>query len=134
MRRAAIGCLLLALTACASEDDRPPSFTYVYTTILQPACTTISCHNRFTQTYGFRFDSLEGAYALLTGTTCHDGDPDPPGEPDRNFVQPGAPERSKLVHLLRGEEVPRRMPPDRSLPQADIELIELWILEGAQCD
>jgi hypothetical protein len=130
MRRVVLACALLS--ACAAEDDRPATFTYVYTTIVQPSCTTIGCHNTFTQTYGFRFDTLSGTYAYLTGTVCHPGEP--PGTPPGNFVRPGQPDRSKLVHLLRAQDVPRRMPPDRPLPEADIELVEQWILEGAECN
>jgi hypothetical protein len=129
-----ISLVVCMLAGCASEDDRPPTFTYVYTTILQPSCATIGCHNRYAQTYGFRFDTLHGTYAYLTGVVCNEDEPDPPGEPAGNFVRPGDPERSKLMHLLRAEDVPRRMPPDRALPDVDIDLIERWILEGARCD
>jgi hypothetical protein len=134
-RRVALASLLLlGAAACSSEDDRPATFAYVYTTIIQPSCTTIGCHNRLTQTYGFRFGTLEGAYVLLTGQVCDGLPPDPAGEAPSNFVIPGQPDRSKLVYLLRGEDVPLRMPPDRAIPEVDIELVERWILEGAQCD
>ena len=33
--------------------------------------------------------------------------------------------------MLRARSAPR-MPPDRPLPEADIELVEAWILDGAR--
>ena len=126
--------LLLAAAACAAEDDRPPTFEYVYTTIIAPSCTTVGCHNSFTATYGFRFDTLTGTYAYLTGRVCDPDAPPDPGAPPRNYVAPGDPGRSKLMHLLLGDDVPRRMPPDTPLPAKDIELVSEWILDGAECN
>ena len=48
---------------------------------------------------------------------------------NENFVTPGN-ENSGLLALLRGGAVPL-MPPDAPLPQADVELIEEWIVLGA---
>lgn len=124
---------LLGAGACGQEDDRPATFTYVYETIIGPSCATIGCHNKVSQTYGLQFNTKEGAYAGLTGRTCNDED-DLPGEAQGNYVRPGAPDRSQLISLLYGDNVPRRMPPDRGLSSVDIELVERWILEGAQCD
>jgi hypothetical protein len=122
----------LLLAACASEDPRPASFTAVYSTVIRPRCTTVACHNRLSQTYGLRLDTRTGAYVMLTGRAC--SEPPVPGQPGGNFVIPGQPDRSKLMHLLYGENVPRRMPPDSPLAGPDIELVERWILEGALCD
>jgi hypothetical protein len=118
--------------SCASEDDRPATWSYVWATIIEPSCTTVGCHSSFSATYGFRFDSKKGAYTYLTGRSCDE--PDAPGAPPRSYVSPGQPDRSQLVYLLRGEDVPRRMPPDTPLPERDIELIERWILDGAECN
>ena len=38
------------------------------------------------------------------------------------------------MYLLIGDNVARAMPPDRPLPDVDIDLIENWILAGAPCD
>jgi hypothetical protein len=35
---------------------------------------------------------------------------------------------------LIGDNVRRAMPPDRALPDADIDLVEQWIVDGALCD
>lgn len=116
---------------CDSADDRPASWSYLHTAVIAPACATAGCHSPAAAIAGLDLSSRAGAYNLLTGRICG-ADPsplDPPG----NFVFPGAPERSKLVHLLRGDQV-RGMPPDQPLPDVEIELVERWILEGAPCD
>jgi hypothetical protein len=48
----------------------------------------------------------------------------------RSLVVPFDPAQSRLVQMLRAQDAPR-MPPDRPLPEADIRLIESWILSGA---
>ncbi len=123
--------LSIALYGCG-EDDRPASFEYIHTAILAPSCTTASCHTVAVSQAGIRLNSVDSAYAMLVGRPC-DADPSAEQAP-RNFVDPGHPERSELIHLLRGDEVRKAMPPDRFLPEGDIELIERWILEGAPCN
>jgi hypothetical protein len=51
--------------------------------------------------------------------------------PHRPLVTPYDPAQSRLVQMLRATGAPR-MPPDRPLPEADIALIEKWILDGAR--
>ena len=122
---------LLAVCGCG-EDDRPASFEYIHTAILAPNCATASCHTEAVSQAGVRLHTVEAAYTMLVGRPC-EGDPLAEQAP-RNFVDPGHPERSRLMYLLRGDEVRRAMPPDRLLPEPDIELIERWILEGASCN
>jgi len=129
---AGIGAAALVLGSACGEDDRPASFEYIHTTIIEPSCTTSSCHTSAVGQAGVRLHSVEAAYSILVGRPC-DGN-HPPGEAPRNYVDPGHPERSRLMYLLTGVEVPRAMPPDRPLPEADIALIERWILEGARCN
>ena len=50
---------------------------------------------------------------------------------NRPLVTPYDPSQSLLVHMLRAQGA-ARMPPDRPLPEADIELVERWILNGAK--
>jgi len=121
------------LSSCGKEDERPPTFTYVYETIIAPSCATIGCHNDFAQTFGLQFSTKEGAYVGLTGRACN-SEAEIPGEPPGNYVRAGHPDRSLLISLMRGDDVPRRMPPDRGLSAVDIALVEDWILEGAKCD
>lgn len=121
----------LVLTGCG-EDDRPASFEYIHTAILASSCATASCHSEEVSQAGVRLDTVESAYTMLVGRPCDADDIDE--QAPRNFVDPGHPERSRLMYLLRGEEVRRAMPPDRFLPEPDIELVERWILEGAPCN
>jgi len=125
------GAALLWLGACG-EDDRPASWSYIHTAIIAPSCATSSCHTEDNAEAGVDLHSIESAYTILVGKACESNNP--PGQALRNFVSPGQPERSALMYLLIGEEVPRQMPPDRPLPDGDIDLVERWILEGAQCN
>ena len=123
----------LALTALGGcgVDERPPSWGYIHAAILAPSCATVACHSNQNAQAGVKLHSEAAAYAILLGRACGET----PAPDDRgNFVVPFEPARSRLVHLLWGEDVRLPMPPDRLLPAADIELIEDWILEGAPCD
>ena len=97
-------------------SDRPASLSYISAAILEPNCATSGCHSQLAATEGVQLHSVEAARVfLLTG----------------DLVVPGQPQRSRLMYLLEGEQT-ERMPPDQPLPDADIELIERWILEGAR--
>lgn len=126
-----LALLALALAACG-VDDRPPTFSYIHAAILAPSCATASCHSQLTAVAGLELDDRVAAYAILVGHAC--GDDATPGQAPRSFVDPGSPERSRLMYLLRGEDVALPMPPDRLLPYRDVELVADWILEGAPCD
>jgi hypothetical protein len=127
----ALGAIALAAGACGSEtDDRPANFSYVYTAVIEPNCTTVACHSDSAATFDIALDTLEGAYEVLVGSPCGDE----PVPPLLTYVRPGDPQRSRLINLLIGTDVPRRMPPDVPLPSQDIELVERWILAGAECD
>jgi hypothetical protein len=125
------GAATAALGACG-EDDRPASWSYIHAAVVAPSCATSSCHSKETAQAGVQLHTAEAAYTILVGRACEGNDP--PGSPQRNFVAPGQPERSALMYLLIGDEVKRQMPPDRPLPDRDIDLIERWILEGAPCN
>ncbi len=110
----------LVASACGSEeDDRPARWSYISQAIIRPSCATASCHSTTTATGGLQLEEPHGSHVILVG---YGGG---------NYVVPGSPTESKLVHMLRGNEV-WRMPPDQPLPEADIQLIERWILEGAE--
>lgn len=121
----------LGALGCVEPDDRPATWTYVHAAVIAPNCATSNCHSDLAATAGLDLSGREAAYLFLTGRVCEGQEL--PGEPPRNFVDPGAPETSKLMYLLRGEAV-RPMPPDTQLPEVEIELVERWILEGAPCD
>ncbi len=122
---------IVALTACDDAGDRPTDWAYVHAAILEPACATSGCHSLRTSQAGVDLSTSAAAYTVLTGRVC--GAPELPGEAPGNFVRPGHPESSRLMYLLRGDST-TLMPPNLALPDAEIEVIERWILEGATCD
>jgi hypothetical protein len=121
--------LLVALAGC--DEERPPTWSYIHEAIIAPSCTTPGCHNDSTAIAGLEMTEADGAYEALVGRPCDEG---PPAGGARGYVDPGSPERSTLMYLLRGEERGRPMPPDRLLGDGDVDLIEAWILDGAPCD
>ena len=50
---------------------------------------------------------------------------------DRPLVAAFHPDQSRMYNMLLARGAPR-MPPDRPLPEADIALVEAWILDGAR--
>jgi hypothetical protein len=108
--------LTLALVAACTGDpgERPATWAYLHPAIIAPNCATSSCHSERVVTAGIALDEAEASYDALT---------------DRRFVVPGDP-TSALMSLLEGDER-QRMPPDAPLPAADIELIRIWIEQGA---
>ncbi|ACY18156.1 hypothetical protein [Haliangium ochraceum] len=129
-RRSALAILALAcgaLGACVEVDERPAQWSYIHAAIIAPNCTSANCHTDITRNAGISFDDPDESYQLLAGVDCDSG------EPAEDFVVANEPELSKLLYLLRGEET-LLMPPDVPLPEAEIELVERWIAEGAQCN
>jgi Planctomycete cytochrome C len=106
---------LLAATGCGDEiDDRPATREYIVAAILAPSCGNAACHSSTAKVEGYAFDTQEAAAEAL-----------------EQLVLPGDVQRSRLAQVLRatGES---RMPLDSPLPEADIKLIEAWILGGAE--
>ena len=133
--------------ACNQGDNRPAEWGYLSPAIFQPNCATTSCHGPAAAVSGLDFSTPENGYTSLTrlwvwvpfgadaatptGTPCATVN----GtlvceEMFRPLVTPYDPAGSRLVSMLRARDAPR-MPPDRPLPEADIELVERWILNGA---
>jgi hypothetical protein len=114
-----LGLLLLlaglSAAGCGDEvDDRPATAEYIVAAILAPACGNAGCHSSATKAEGYAFDTPKAA-----------------AEAFQELVLAGDVQRSRLAQVLRasGDE---RMPLDSPLPEADIALIEAWILGGAQ--
>ena len=139
MRRAII-VALLAL-GCSNKDDRSAAWGYISPALFQPACATSSCHTRNVAAVGLDFSDPERGYNSLTATWFVDamGTVEAGCEPwNGTMVCPGRPlviaydpGQSRLVNTLRARGAPR-MPPDRPLSEADIQLVETWILDGAR--
>lgn len=114
-----VGFLGAGAMGCGSEKDtRPPEWSYISATIVQPNCATANCHSPLRERSGVDLSTRKVAYQQLVG---------------RHFVMPMKPEVSALVQLLKGEGS-RRMPPDFALPDDDIALFERWIADGALWD
>lgn len=146
MRGALLAVAALLLLGCGDADDpRPASWEYLSPAILQPACATASCHGPAAAAAGLDFSTPERGYTSLTRLWVWIVDPDGAisdgcrvvngvrvcQRPARPLVNAYNPAQSRLLHVLRAEGAPR-MPPDRPLPEADIQLVERWILEGAR--
>ncbi len=104
------------------EDPDPPTWSYLSTTVVQPNCATALCHSGSAATAGVALDDRESGYRSLL-----QAEPEP-------FVRPFEPQNSRLLYLLDGFEVDRRMPPDSPLPAAEVELVKRWICAGAEDD
>jgi hypothetical protein len=132
------------VSAGCGVDERPASWAYISTVIMQPSCATVSCHSRAAAVAGLDFSDPDRGYTSLTKLKVWIVDPD--GTPEegcknikgtivcqrgfRPMVTPFDPEQSRLVNMLRARNA-ARMPPDRPLPEASIELVERWIRAGA---
>jgi hypothetical protein len=128
-------CLILLAVAlgaasCGGADDRDPAWSYVSPAIMQPNCATASCHNQLAAVAGLDLSTKHHGYVSLTALTLPTGQY---AEKPRQLVVPGNPDQSRLVRMLRADGA-ERMPPDRALAEADIRLVERWILNGAHED
>ncbi|MCC6993255.1 MAG: hypothetical protein IT370_01370 [Deltaproteobacteria bacterium] len=108
--------LCLVLAGCGEDPaSRPADWGYLHAAVIEPACTSASCHSSLAKTGGVVLDDADSARRTLL---------------EAGFVRPGDP-NSPLLYLLRGDER-QRMPPDAPLPRADVELVQRWIEGGAQ--
>ncbi len=122
----------------SSADNRPATWSYVSTAILQPSCATANCHSALAQraqvdlsTRAAGYHSLVDRHFVITPAAVTDG--------GAAAVEAGAPalltddqrvERSQVINLMHAQGN-LRMPPDMPLPETDIQLVEKWIREGA---
>lgn len=144
LRVCGIALAAAATIGCAVIDDRPAAWEYLSPAIFQPNCATSSCHSRAAAVAGLDFSDPERGYTSLTALWVWIEDPRGTVDqgcrplngsvfcqrPHRPMVTPFNPAQSRLVNMLRARAAPR-MPTDRPLPEADIQLVERWILNGA---
>jgi len=102
---------LALLAGCVEAGERATPWPYLYAAVIAPGCTDAGCHAEL--------EERDDACAALA---------------EDAIVVPFQPERSRLMHMLRGDDASLRMPPDAALPDGEIALIEQWILEGAACE
>jgi len=118
-----VKALLLLLAACGTTDDRPETLDYLTATIFAPTCGAAECHSGQTAHNGYVFDTVEA-----TQTSLHMGLIGP------CIATPcdASPGNSYLVQVITDQDAfGHRMPRDAPLPNADILLIENWIIGGA---
>lgn len=121
MMRLAVAALVLA--ACGTAvDERPRNLDYITTAILAPSCGAATCHSSFRQTRGLVFDTVDDARI-----TFQNDDPQLIGFND------GDPTKTPVLvlNLTIEQAGAPRMPYDKPLPDADVELIEDWLRNGA---
>jgi len=126
--------VLAAVTgACGGEEDsRDPVWRYISPAIVQPNCAASSCHSKSVAAAGLDLSTVDNGYISLVELKLAPR-PSTPMVPPRPLVNPYNPGESRVVNMLRATGA-RRMPPDRPLAEADIQLIESWILNGAKND
>jgi hypothetical protein len=128
------GRTLLALLAvgtavgCGGVDNRPATWSFVYSAIIEPSCATANCHSAIAARASVDLSSRDVAYTNLTSRNfviANDARAQAAGLTDAERV-----ERSTILPLMRAVGN-LRMPPDQPLPSADIDLIQTWIQNGA---
>jgi hypothetical protein len=146
----ALAVLSVAVAAGCSGDSRPAEWGYISPVITEPNCATASCHGQAAAVSGLDFSDADRGYKSLTSLWSWLPNPNAADKQTLNcgtagkgvpvceehfrpLVTPYVPDESRLVNVLRGRGAPR-MPPDRPLNEADIRLIEQWILDGAKRD
>lgn len=104
----------------SSIDATPP--TYTHDVDIQPVwsanCANASCH-----------PSMADAYDVLVNVPSNQ-------LPSMHFIQPGSPDMSYLWRKLEGTHVAaggmgEAMPPGGPLKASTLEMIRVWIVEGA---
>ena len=107
---------VVSVAGCGgATDDRPPKWSLISATIVEPSCATVSCHSAITRRGGVDLHDREtGYYNLVNGF----------------YVYPGNPGDSAVIALLNAQGS-TRMPPDAPMSEVDIALIASWITAGA---
>jgi hypothetical protein len=132
LRCAGLAAAATCLAACGSGDGfqtgtgsggLQATFASIQASVLTPICE--QCHSGAGAPVGLRLDAAN-SYALLVGV--------PSGEDSSLLrVEPFDPDNSYLIRKLegrgiQGQRMPLGLPP---LPQADIDVIRQWIIDGA---
>jgi hypothetical protein len=130
-----VGLFALVVVGCGSADDgRPAVWSYIHPVIIAPNCATVSCHSKTAAVAGLDLSTPDEAYRGLTKLMIEiKTDPSKPESFPRPLVNPGYPDSSRIVTMMRALDTPR-MPPDRPLAKSDVDLVARWILLGANQD
>ena len=118
----AVTALRTAAAAQSSPAAKPVDFNREIRPILSDTCFTCHGPDAKNQQAGLRLDTKEGAFADRGGY---------------QVIVPGKAADSRLFQRISAKEEPTRMPPpgaERKLTENQIELIRLWIDQGAKWD
>ncbi len=108
------------LGACANESTTRETASYIIEAILVPHCAHGGCHTSVTKPHNLAFDTIPAAIASMKSV-----------DKRSPLVTPGDSARSELYTILQ-YGASGIMPPDAPLAQADIDLIQHWIDDGAE--
>ncbi|MGV8879839.1 MAG: PSD1 and planctomycete cytochrome C domain-containing protein [Sphingobacteriaceae bacterium] len=128
----ALGSFFLAIASCNQVSDKPGtaeaipeeiSYNFNIRPILSDKC--FKCHgpDANKREAGLRLDIADSAYKALKET------------PDAHAIVPGKPALSEVFNRISTKDTSAIMPPvnsNLSLSQAEINLIEKWIRQGAK--
>jgi hypothetical protein len=105
-----------------------PNFSEIQAELFTPTCAVSGCHTGAAAPQGLRLDEAN-SYGLLVGVASTEA-------PAILRVEPGDPDNSYLIQKLEGTaSVGDRMPLGGPfLPQASIDVIRQWIIDGALDD
>jgi hypothetical protein len=121
----------VAMVGCGGEDNRPAVWSYISPAIMQPNCATSSCHSKAAAVAGLDLSTADDGIKGLTREKLPEAEKnDGRTAITRQLIIAGNPDSSRLLNMLRARGT-LRMPPDRPLAEADIDLVERWILAGA---
>jgi hypothetical protein len=127
--------VLGGVAGCGGTDDRPATWSYVSTAILEPSCATANCHSAIaarasvdlsTRAAGYTSLVTRG-YVIARSAVPVDTNGMPVIDDDQRVARSAVPQLMRAVGNLR-------MPPDMPLPETDIQLFEKWIRAGALAD
>lgn len=121
--------LLAALAGCDQGSDPPPTLGELQEQVLEPRCATTACHDAISGAGGLYLEG-ERAYDSMVDQPCMNVDAQ---LADLVRVKPGSPEESFLwIKVTDAQGMGDPMPPDELLPDDELDLIEAWILGGAE--
>src|SRR3954452_3957287 len=110
---------LAAATLARAEEPSPVGFLKDIAPILARNC--IACHNP---------KKSEGKYVMTSFAQLAKGGQQGEGV----TLEPGKPDESYFVELIRPDGSPRMPFKQEPLPREEIALIERWVAEGAKYD
>ena len=128
MKRVVLAASLAASSLGCDDPQARAKLSLLQQDIFTPSCALAGCHSEVTPQAGL--DLTDGtSYSSLVGV-------DSTQEIGKKRVVPGDPAASVLFQSVQGTSptLPRMPFGLRPLPQADIEAIAHWILQGAKDD